>query len=64
LKWFFGITVAWRGPSGPQVLMNLHGEFKKWSIWIGAETNVFTALLGLCVRCDCLNKPSSERWAG
>jgi len=26
--------------------------------------NVFTALLGVCVRCDCLNKPSSERWAG
>ena len=44
--------------------MDLHGGFKKRSIWIDVEINVFTALLGLCVRCDCLNKPSSERWAG
>ena len=39
-KRFFGITVAWRSPSGPQVLMDLHGGFKKWSIWIGAETKM------------------------
>ena len=35
-KQFFGITVAWSGPSGLQVLMDLHGGFKNGpsgSVW-------------------------------
>jgi len=49
---------------GERSLWIFMGDSKTVHLDQCGNENVLTALLGICVQCDCLNKPSSERWAG